>query len=66
MPVIREQEQKMDNKQKQTSNYTCNDYREEMILLGLQRQLAKPGLTPEERERLLKEIARVEKQMGLD
>lgn len=66
MPVIREQEQKMDNTQGQTSNYTCNDYREEMILLGLQRQLAKPGLPPEERERLLKEIARVEKQMGLD
>ncbi|MEH0018608.1 MAG: hypothetical protein V6Z89_03090 [Desulfobacter sp.] len=56
----------MDKKQGQTSNYTCNDYREEMILLGLQRQLAKPGLAPEERERLLKEIARVEKQMGLD
>jgi hypothetical protein len=48
------------------SNYTCNDYREEMILLGLQRQLAKPDLTPEEKELILKQIAEVEKQMGLD
>jgi hypothetical protein len=45
--------------------YTCNDYREEMILLGLNKQLARPDLTDEERERLLREIARVEKEMGL-
>ena len=48
-----------------TSTYTCNDYREEMILLGLNKQLARPDLTAEEREHLLREIARVEKQMGL-
>ena len=48
------------------SNYTCNDYRAEMILLGLQRQLARPDLTPEQRETLEKQIARVEKEMGLD
>ncbi len=48
------------------SNYTCNDYREEMILLGLQKQLAKPDLTRDEKEKLIKEIAVVEKQMGLD
>ncbi len=47
-------------------NYTCYEYREEMILLGLQRQLTSPDLTAQEREGLLKEIARVEKQMGLD
>ena len=46
--------------------YTCNEYREEMILLGLQRQLAATGLSPERKEGLLKEIARVEAQMGLD
>ena len=49
-----------------TGNYTCNEYREEMILLGLQKQLAKPGLAPEEKERLLKEIHRLERQMGMD
>lgn len=48
-----------------TSTYTCNQYREEMILLGLNKQLAKPDLAPEERERLLREIARVEQEMGL-
>jgi len=46
--------------------YTCNEYREEMILLGLQKRLASQGLTQEEKESLLKEIAKVEKQMGLD
>lgn len=46
--------------------YTCNDYREEMILLGLQKRLASPGLTPEEKKDLLEEIARVEKRMGID
>jgi len=46
--------------------YTCNEYREEMILPGLQRQLAAVDLSPERKEGLLKEIARVEAQMGLD
>lgn len=46
--------------------YTCNEYREEMILLGLQKRLASPGLTPDEKKSLLKEIAKVEKQMGID
>ena len=45
--------------------YTCNQYREEMILLGLQKRLASPGLTAEEREGLLKEIERVEQEMGM-
>ena len=46
--------------------YTCNEYREEMILLGLQRQLASAHLSPERKQALLKEIARVETLMGLD
>jgi len=46
--------------------YTCNEYREEMVLLGLQRQLAATDLSPERKEDLLRQIARVEKQMGLD
>lgn len=45
--------------------YTCNEYREEMILLALQRRLANPELTPEERKALEAEIAQVEKEMGL-
>lgn len=46
--------------------YTCTEYREEMILLGLQKQLARPGLSLEEKKAILGEIARVEKEMGLD
>ena len=56
----------MEKMEQKSPNYTCNDYREEMILLGLQKQLAKPGLTPDEKARLLEEIAKVEKKMGLD
>lgn len=51
---------------KDITPYTCNEYREEMILLGLQRRLASPDLSPEEKQAILKEISRVEKQMGLD
>jgi len=45
--------------------YTCNEYREEMILLGLQKRLSSKGLTRKEKESLLKEIAQVEKRMGI-
>jgi len=53
-------------KLKNGGQYTCNEYREEMILLGLQKRLSSPDLVPEEKESLLKEIAKVEKQMGID
>jgi hypothetical protein len=45
--------------------YTCNDYREEMILLGLQKRLNQPGLSEKERQEILKEIAAIEEQMGM-
>lgn len=50
----------------QTSPYTCREYREEMILLALQKKLAAPDLTPDEKEKLLTEIAEVEACMGMD
>ena len=46
--------------------YTCLEYREEMILLGLQKRLSSGNLTPEEKESLLKEIERVEEEMGIN
>jgi hypothetical protein len=52
--------------QQSKSQYTCNEYREEMILLGLQKRLASQDLSPEEKTDLLKEIAIVEKQVGID
>lgn len=51
---------------KLTSNYTCTEYREEMILLGLRKRLATENLTREEKEELLKQISEVEKQMGIE
>ncbi len=54
----------MDTKADATPKYTCNEYREEMILLGLQRRLANPDLTPEERKEIEAQIAEVEGKMG--
>lgn len=48
------------------ANYTCTEYREEMILMALQKKLANADLTAGERERILVEIAELEKSMGMD
>ena len=45
-------------------NYTCNEYREEMILLGLRRRLQIPGLSEDEIKKLLQEIKRLELKAG--
>ena len=45
--------------------YTCNDYREEMILLGLQKRLNQESLSDAEKKEILKEIETIEKQMGM-
>lgn len=47
-----------------SSKYTCNEHREEMILLGMRQQLQRNDLTEEQRERLKKDIAKLEKEMG--
>lgn len=46
--------------------YTCSDYREEMILAGLRRQLARSDLSRKEKERLQEQIRRLEAEMGMD
>ena len=46
--------------------YTCTEYREEMVLVGLRRRLADPATSPEEKEALEKEIKRLETEMGMD
>ncbi|WP_200907141.1 hypothetical protein [Desulfatitalea tepidiphila] len=46
--------------------YTCNEYREEMVLVGLRRRLADPTLNPTEKAKLEKEIKKLEVQMGMD
>jgi hypothetical protein len=59
-------ENTMDDHSLQSSGqYTCNEYRAEMILLALQNKLQQPNLNEMERRELLQEIARVEKIVGL-
>jgi hypothetical protein len=45
--------------------YTCNEYREEMILAALQKRLQQNNLSEQERENLLQDISELEKKMGL-
>ena len=45
--------------------YTCNEYRQEMILTGLRKQLADPKLSEPERKALEEQVQRLEKEMGL-
>jgi lipoprotein NlpI len=44
---------------------TCNDYRAEMILLGLRRRLQCEDLDEQQRRQLLEEIGTMEKSLGL-
>ncbi len=47
------------------NKYTCNEYRTEMILLGLNNRLNQENLTEEERQNIKEEIARLETDMGM-
>ncbi len=46
--------------------YTCNDYRQEMMLAGLRKQLAEAQLSDAEKKTLEEQIRRLEVQMGLE
>ena len=46
--------------------YTCTDYREEMMLLGLRKRLRDEQLSESEREKILQEIRYLETEMGMD
>ena len=48
------------------AKYTCAEYRQEMILLGLKRRLEAPGLPDAERKTIAEKIRRLEQQMGMD
>lgn len=45
--------------------YTCSDYRLEMMLLGMRRRLHEEEMPEEEKERLLKEIQKIEAEMEI-
>lgn len=51
---------------KPAGSYTCTQYRQEMILLGLKRQLTDPDLSKAEKRLIADEIKAVERQMGMD
>ena len=46
--------------------YTCADYRVEMILLNLKRRLQRQDLSEEERKHILLQIKKIEAKMGLE
>jgi hypothetical protein len=46
--------------------YTCLEYRQEMILLGLKRQLTDPDLSQTEKNRIAEKVRELEQQMGMD
>ena len=46
--------------------YTCNEYRQEMILAGLRKRLADPNLSDSERKDLEEQVHQLEREMDLD
>ncbi|MCP4104536.1 MAG: biliverdin-producing heme oxygenase [Desulfobacteraceae bacterium] len=48
------------------SKYTCSDYRQEMILMGLKNRLNQQDLSDEERDRIIEEIKKLESAMEMD
>ena len=44
--------------------YTCNQYREEMILASLRQRLGNANLVQDEKQALIREIEKIEKEMG--
>jgi hypothetical protein len=46
--------------------YTCIDYRVEMILLTLKRRLQHEGLSKKERDDILLQIKKIEERIGLE
>jgi len=50
----------------QKNKYTCNDYREEMRLLGLKKRLSEENLSRAEKQAIEAEISRLEKALQLN
>ena len=46
--------------------YTCTEYRQEMLLLGLRRQLEDPELPEGQKRRIADTIHELETQLGMD
>lgn len=50
----------------QDTTYTCNDYRAEMRLLGLKKQLNEKDYGPSEKQAIEAEILKLEKALQMD
>ena len=48
------------------NKYTCDDYREEMRLLGLKKRLGEENLSKAEKQAIEAEITRLEKTLQMD
>ena len=48
------------------AQYTCREYREEMVLLGLRRRLSQGDLSEEERRALRARLKELEAEMEMD
>jgi hypothetical protein len=48
------------------NTYTCDDYREEMRLLGLKKRLGEKNLSKAEKQAIEAEITRLEKTLQMD
>jgi len=48
------------------SSYTCREYRQEMLLIALRRQVQDENLTPEEKRSLIERIQALEKEMDME
>ena len=53
------------NMKNKKDNYTCSDFRQEMILLGLRKQLNAECLSDKEQQEILDQIKKLEEKMGL-
>ncbi len=48
-----------------SDKYTCSDYRQEMILLGLRERLKDENITAEEQQKLLAKVESLEEAIGV-
>ncbi|GBC59915.1 hypothetical protein DENIS_0857 [Desulfonema ishimotonii] len=46
--------------------YTCTEYRQEMVLLALQKQLSQGGLSEEQKQEILEKIRKLEVEMDME
>lgn len=60
------QESTAEMKMSKQNTYTCNEYRQEMILLALRRRLCNDNLPESEKETILKEIRQLELMMNME